>query len=132
MMTIASFERPEEAHLLRMRLEAVGIPAFVRDEHFVQMDMLYSNAIGGVRLQVANADLESARTLLAEDRGIENDDSELQCPQCGWTGVERERFSRRLALCSLLLCGLPLLWIRSRWRCGRCLHTWKPTAASNP
>lgn len=131
MMTIASFERPEEAHLLRMRLEAVGIPAFIQDEHFVQMDMLYSNAIGGVRVQVADGDLESARELLAQDRGATNDESEIiQCPKCGWTGVERERFSRRLALFSFLLIGLPLLWIRSRWRCGRCLHTWKPDTAT--
>jgi len=65
--TIATFTKPEDAHLLRMRLEASGVQAFVQDENLIQLDALYSNAIGGVRVQVADDDVSAVREFLAED-----------------------------------------------------------------
>lgn len=65
MTTIATFNKPEEAHLLRMRLEAGGIAAFLLDENLVQIDWLLANAIGGVRVQVADEDVAAAHELLA-------------------------------------------------------------------
>jgi len=32
MLTVATFSKPEEAHMLRLRLEAGGVPAGVRPE----------------------------------------------------------------------------------------------------
>ena len=61
MITVATFSKPEEAHLLRSQLESAGIPAFVKDEMTVQMYWLYSDAIGGVRVQIDENDLEAAR-----------------------------------------------------------------------
>lgn len=52
MLTVATFSKPEEAHMLRLRLEAGGVPAYIQDENMVQTDWLYSNAIGGVRVQI--------------------------------------------------------------------------------
>jgi len=72
MIVVATFSKPEEAHLLRMRLEAGGINAFIRDENTIQMDWLYSNALGGVRVEVAEEDEAAARELLA-DQGSGND-----------------------------------------------------------
>jgi hypothetical protein len=70
MVVVGSFSKPEEAHLLRMRLEAGGIQAFIRDENTIQMDWFYSNALGGVRVEVAEQDEAAARELLAGDRGV--------------------------------------------------------------
>ena len=126
MKTIATFYKPEEAHLLRMRLEAAGIEAFIQDEYMIQMDAFYANAIGGVRVQVADEDLADARDYLMADAGISPEPEELHCPQCGATGVETERFSKRLAFLSLLLTPFPILFFRRRHRCNTCLHTWKP------
>lgn len=128
MKTIATFTKPEEAHLMRMRLEEAGIEAFLLDEHMIQMDLLQSNAIGGVRVQIADEDIQAARELLSSDAGAgaaEPLDSPA-CPKCGSTAVERENFSRRFAYISLLLFGIPLLFIRRRLRCSDCLHTWQP------
>ncbi|MBS0664549.1 MAG: DUF2007 domain-containing protein [Verrucomicrobia bacterium] len=66
MQTIASFSQPVEAHLLRTRLEAEGIPAYIRDENLVTLDWLYSNAVGGVKVDVADEDYERAVAILAE------------------------------------------------------------------
>ena len=66
MITVATFSKPEEAHLLRMRLEAGGVAAYILDENMVQMDWAYSNAIGGVRVQIAEEDVEDAKEILKE------------------------------------------------------------------
>ena len=78
METIATFSKPEDAHLLRMRLEAGGIPAFIQDENLIQMDWLLSNAVGGVRVQVADEDVTAACQLLAEDRGVSTAEQPLE------------------------------------------------------
>ncbi len=66
MQTIANFSQPVEAHLLRTRLEAEGITAYLRDENLVTLDWLYSNAVGGVKVDVADEDYERALAILAE------------------------------------------------------------------
>jgi hypothetical protein len=73
MVTIASLSKPEEAHMLRMRLEAAGFPAYVQDEHLIQIDWLLSNAIGGVRVQVAEDDLPAVKEFLAAEEEPELD-----------------------------------------------------------
>ena len=65
--TIGRFSHPLEAQIARARLEAAGIPAFVADEHTINMQWLYSNALGGVRLQVPMVCREDAVALLATD-----------------------------------------------------------------
>jgi hypothetical protein len=60
MITVARFQLPEEAHLFRSYLESAEIEAYVFDEHVVQLFWHYSNAIGGVRVVVADEDEERA------------------------------------------------------------------------
>ena len=68
METIATFSKPEDAHLLRMRLESLGIQAFVQDENLHILD-----AGEGVRVQVADEDIQAALEVLATDQGAEPD-----------------------------------------------------------
>ena len=70
MTTVARFAKPEDAHLIRMRLGEAGIDAFVLDENLIQIDPFYSNALGGVRVQVADEDAAAAREFLATDTGV--------------------------------------------------------------
>ena len=70
MQTIAKFTKPEDAHLLRMRLESAGFEAYVQDENMIQIDPFYSNAIGGVRVQVVDQDVDAVKAFLAEDNGL--------------------------------------------------------------
>ena len=62
MKTLASFVTAEDAHNLRGFLESCGIPAFVRDENTAAS---YSIAIGGVKVDVEDADYDRAAELLA-------------------------------------------------------------------
>lgn len=67
MKTVASFSMAMDAYLLRSRLEGSGIAAFVRDEHMVTLDWLASNAVGGVKVDVADEDYEKAMEILDSD-----------------------------------------------------------------
>lgn len=60
MITIATFTTPEDAHLFRACLGSQGIEGYVFDEYFVQLFWYYSNAIGGVRVAVDDADAAAA------------------------------------------------------------------------
>ena len=69
MRTLAAFNKPIDAHLLIARLEGSGIAAFARDVHRVTLDWLASNALGGVKVNVADADYEKALEVLADPAG---------------------------------------------------------------
>ena len=126
MTTIATFSKPEEAHLFRMRLAAAGIPAFIQDESLVQLDWFLSNAVGGVRVQIADGDVKAAREFLAEDPPSPLPDAEeVTCPVCGSLQVAPDERPRRLFFLSLLVFGVPLFFARRRWRCAACCHVFK-------
>ena len=132
MKTIATFSKPEEAHLFRTRLGAAGIPAYVQDEHFIQMDWLYSNAIGGVRVQIADADVESAREFLANDCPQPASDAvDVVCPNCDSHDTAPDELPRRISFLTLLLFNFPLLFARNRWRCAFCNCVFRSRRAAN-
>jgi len=124
MLTVATFSKPEDAHMLRLRLEAGGVPAYIQDENMVQTDWLYSNAIGGVRVQIADDDVDRAKEIL-QDPGIEAEPAVMPaCPQCESTNTAPDELPRRLSFLSLLLAGIPFLFSKTRWRCGQCNRVW--------
>ena len=57
LVTVASCSLPAEAYAIRVGLEAAGIPVVFADEFTVTMDWLLSNAIGGIKVQVPEADV---------------------------------------------------------------------------
>ena len=67
METVATFDTIIDAHIAMGRLEAVNIACSLMDEHLIQTDMLYSPALGGIKLQVDQKDAARARQALAED-----------------------------------------------------------------
>ena len=125
MTTIARFSKPEEAHLLRTRLEAGGIAAYVQDEHMVQMDWLYSNAIRGVRVQVADDDLDGAYSILEEPPINSAESDEGECPKCQSTSIFRQNISRRLSYLSILIFWIPLPAVKDSYKCNACGYKWK-------
>lgn len=90
MVTVATYSKPEDAYLAASMLEGNGVPATVRDAEMVSLNWTFSNAIGGVKVDVADEDLEQARELLAlarESEGI------LCCPHCGSHDVRMRELS---------------------------------------
>ena len=71
MKVVAAFSKVEEAYVLRSHLEGSGIAAYVNDEHIVQQDWFLSNAVGGVKVEVAEEDYADAREIYLEVYGGE-------------------------------------------------------------
>jgi hypothetical protein len=124
MRTIATYTKPEEAHLAASLLEANGISTLVRDEHMVSMNWFYSQAVGGVRLEVPEEQWAAAREILelpAEESTL------LRCPHCGSSHTHMRELSLLNGL--LLLFFSVLLPVPNRrvdcLDCGRAF-SWKP------
>lgn len=85
MKVIAAYSKPEEAHLVASLLQGNGIQVHVRDADTVGNYWLYSNAIGGVKIEVADQDEERAREILSLPKEA---DGLLMCPHCGSGNVK--------------------------------------------
>ena len=131
LITVANFSHPTEADPVVAWLESEGIECFVTNEHTVTMNWLYSNAIGGVGVQVKAADVERANEILQAvlnphalegeptlsdsemDQGSDAN-SEIHCPQCGSENVYYEKFSRRLVFASWVILTVPLPFFQEK------------------
>jgi hypothetical protein len=72
LVTIATFDTVEEAHLAKNRLADEGVPSFVEDE--AMTSLLPHNPAFAVKLQVAQDWVDRARHILKEvDRDKFND-----------------------------------------------------------
>jgi len=124
MITVARFSMPFEAHIAKSRLESEGIPAFVADEHTVGMNWLFSNAMGGVRLQVPSDYADDALRVLAEDLSDTDPTADLppsvRCPHCGGSNVEYVSLGRKPAFLTWLILSFPLWKVRKVNRCVDC------------
>jgi hypothetical protein len=121
LVVVGAFTSVHEAHLAWSVLQAAGIEARVADEHLVSMYWLYSNAIGGVKVLVPEAQAEEARHVLASciedveaplpsepDHAVDAADRD-SCPRCGSPDVTSRPAGLRFAVLSWLTIGLPLL-----------------------
>ena len=124
LVTIATYSFPYEAHIAKSRLDSEGIPAFVADEHTINMQWLYSNAMGGVRLQVPGSYAEEAARILAEDREpalMEEVEVDAErCPHCGSLDTEFHQIGRRWAFLVFLGINFPLFPVKNGIKCNQC------------
>jgi len=63
-VTVARSLVPWELHVLRARLEGDGIPSFVIDDHVNRINSLWSIAVGGARLLVAQQQAAEAKQII--------------------------------------------------------------------
>ncbi|MBV0932635.1 putative signal transducing protein [Marinobacterium weihaiense] len=124
LVTIARYTYPYEAQIARALLDSEGIRAFVADEQTINMQWLYSDALGGVRLQVAAEDVERACQLLAEDREAplleQEGEDRPACPVCGSRNTAHHLIGRRWAFLMFLAIDFPLFRVRDGLRCHAC------------
>lgn len=122
-----TYSFPYEAQIAKTQLEAAGIPARIENEHTINMDWLYSNALGGVRLLVPDPYFEQAQALLAQDFSHEVEQEfglSERCPQCGSTDIKPYTEGKRPAYLVFLLLGFPLFSYKHGTKCQQCQHFW--------
>ncbi|MFN8360988.1 MAG: DUF2007 domain-containing protein [Candidatus Kapaibacterium sp.] len=127
--TVAVVSTVFEADLLCSRLEGEGIRAFIANKNLVGMNWLYSNALGGVRVEVEYHNEQAAREIIALVQAQEfaldpSSDDWGCCPECGSNRIEFIQDKRSMAF-SWLLAGFPLFFPREEYRCHQCFHVWK-------
>lgn len=126
LVTIGSYSTPFEANMVKSQLESAGIPAFIVDEYTIGMNWLYSNALGGVKVQVPETLVSEAKEFLATEvePPATNEDSTATCPECGSKNIE-DFLDKRGSFFTWLLLGLPLLIPSMKKKCSNCGHLWR-------
>ncbi len=75
-VTLRHFFTLPEALLAKSILDSAGIQSYLIDENTIRMDWFYSNALGGIKLQVREADATAAAELLDHQASEGEDDGD--------------------------------------------------------
>jgi len=131
LVTLQHFRDIPEALLAKGKLESAGIECMLADGNLVRMDWLLSNAIGGIRLQVHQQDVEPARALLEEPIPPEFGEEELgepfvqpRCPRCCSLDIGFEKIDRFWTYGLWLLLSFSIAIIKGNWECYTCGSEW--------
>ncbi len=133
MIAIATLPTPEEAHVVKTKLDSEGIRSFVSNQ-FGANNPLCPQVTGGVCVEIAEEDLQAARDVLS--LGGASPSPYLvgyECPACGSGRINHTRIACRrppafLMFLCLLGLGIPFMWRRPGLRCSECAHTWRDVA----
>ena len=130
-----------EALMARSVLESAGIACYLRDENTIRIEWVWSNLMGGMRLQVAENDVEAAEAILSQPIPAqiavegEPDYDQPECPKCGSLDVSFNNFDAKVGATSILLLGFPLPSPiqNDYWHCNNCATNWvdDPEGTSN-
>lgn len=122
MPVIAAYTKMEDAHLAVSKLQGSGVDAWLRDEATANLYWLYSNAIGGVKVEVREEDFERALEVL----DLPKESSELlKCPHCGSENVSVRQMNLFAAL-ALIFLSLILPNQGQKVDCLDCGQSFKP------
>lgn len=131
----STYYNPIEANIVKARLADSDIPCFLTDEHISTIQPLYNQAVGGVKLNVFEKDINRINELLAfayDEMPIETtlqETEEVKCVKCGSTNVgfgqaTKKRFSWWITILSLILTVYPFK-ANKCYHCYNCSHEFK-------
>lgn len=140
-ITLTTFTFPTEAHVAKGFLEANGIESYLKDEMTVQVNNFYSNAIGGVKLQVAETDYERGIQLLREGGYLkehsENAEDHIKivevvriadqkaCPFCGFDNFGKSKKLSWPIIPLYLILNIMFPIYKPTFKCFDCGEEWK-------
>lgn len=129
-ITVRQYRELADALAARGALESAGIACFLRDENVVRMDWVWSNLLGGIRLQVREEDRDSAIAILSEPipESIHTDGEtpfdQPRCPRCGSLNIHYEAIHKRAGMASIIL-FVPIPIPKRTWHCDDCDAQWR-------
>ena len=83
---LQTFSNYIDANIIMGRLEEEGINCWLQDENTVTISPMFSNAVGGIKLMVAENQLQRAVELMQQYS--QEQKKQTPCPKCGSTNVE--------------------------------------------
>ena len=130
LVTVQQYRDLTEAQVAKGVLDSAGIPCCLRDENAVRLEWVWSNLLGGVRLQVNEQDREAAQEVLAQPipEQIEVDGEipydQPHCPRCGSLDIHYQAIHERAGLASIIL-FVPIPIPKRAWICEDCGAQWR-------
>lgn len=138
--TIITFTFPQDAYLAKAFLESEGIEIFLKDELTVQVHPFYSNAIGGVKLQVKESDFENGLVVLEKGGYLNcenNKETEVEivpfdnttnigiCPFCESDNIGKKKGLNKLTVIASFIFGVVFPIYKKSYKCYDCNKEWK-------
>jgi len=130
-VTLWRYRDLPEALVARAKLEADGIECFLANENVIRLNWFWSNAMGGLKLQLLEENAERAMEILAQEipasfsaEEIGEEYKQPICPNCGSLDVSFEEYNK-VTLVVLWLLSLPVPIRKNRWQCEDCHVEWK-------
>jgi hypothetical protein len=138
----STYYNPIEANIIKSRLEDSDIPCFLTDENLATINPLYNQAIGGVKLNVFEKDVDQINLLLSEEpteletekNTFETDNEVIEtdkviCENCGSDNVSfgqatKNRFSWWVVILSMVFWSYPFK-ANKCFHCYNCGHEFK-------
>ena len=130
LVTVGSYSTSYEANLVKSGLDAFGIDAILIDEHTINANWVWSNLLGGVKVQVAESEIGDALQLIQAEPMDEQDekdvwvDTGIICPACSSSNT-RYFLDKRGSFLTWLVLGFPVLPSVSKRACTNCGHKWR-------
>ena len=129
LVLIDRFRDLTAAQLAQGALQSAGIDAVLRDENVVRLDWFYSNAVGGIRLEVDRENADAAIEILNQETpaSFEANGEEFHralCPACQSPQTEFEEISKPLSVTAMWL-GFPIPVPKNKWHCEACGLDWE-------
>ena len=130
--TVSAHTTAIEAHIVRGRLEAEGIPAYVAFEHHIWAKWSISLLLGGVRVQVPASQHAAATAVIAAIHAgeylLEEDTDAASeappCPACGSTDAKAVQWPWKMALLLIFMYALPIPFSHQIQKCRSCSRIW--------
>jgi hypothetical protein len=121
LVTIGTYSTAYEANLVKSELEAFEVDAVLADDNAIRLNWLWSNALGGVKVCVAESAMEGARRILQLEAGdgAGSPEPASVCPACG-SPSSHCFLDKRGTFLSWLILGVPVIPVLARRVCDVC------------
>jgi hypothetical protein len=126
-----SYIDPINANIVKGLLDSYGFKCFLTDENMVNLNAFYGSAVGGVKLNVFDKDIDQITALLQsqiilDEPGIasEKEDNKVLCPVChsgniSYGGSINRKFNYWHVFFSFVL-GMYPISMRKAYHCFDC------------
>jgi len=128
---------PAQAHMVQGYLESEGINTILKDELTTQVNNMYSNAVGGVKVMVMDEDYENAIQILQQGGYINPEKqpkieivyrttttNKKQCPFCHSENIGKKKTPDVIMLIVSLILGVIFPIFRRTDMCFDCGKEW--------
>ncbi len=132
-ITVATFNDPEPAEVLRLRLESAGHHASHNDESGMQRFWFLTEPMAAHKVAVAEEELIATRELIEKwNRADGVLRTAVCCPQCHGSRVEYPQFTRKFLMPAFAELLVTLRVFPKMFYCQDCQFTWPKEEEPKP